>query len=156
MRSMMSMVMLAGVSMPAFAQTCPSAPGWAKPERHLAARSADMRFALKAGHSVELGLRPRGDVRLAGTAGRPAGPKSYAGLAALDVAKAGKLEIVLSNRSYVDLIRDGKALKSASHRETPGCAGMRKTVSFDVTPGRYVVQLTDAPERTVRFAALMK
>lgn len=156
MRMMTATLMLAGLAAPASAQNCPSVPTWERPERHLAARSADMRFALKPGRAVELGLRPRGEVRLAGTAGRRPQSSSYAGLAALDVAKAGKLEIVLSNRSYVDLVREGRVLRSASHRDTPGCTGMRKAVTFDVTPGRYIVQLTDAPERSVKFATLMR
>jgi len=34
--------------------------------------------------------------------------------------------------------------------------GIRKLVTFDVVPSRYSVQLTDAPERTVKLATILR
>ena len=156
MRTLILAALIAGSAAPAIAQDCPRVPGWNKPQRHIAARSADMRFALKTGSAVQLGLRPRRDVRLATPAPRQADARSFAGLAALDVPRAGKLELVLSNRSYVDLVRDGRALRSTAHSDPRNCAGVRKVVVFDVKPGRYIVQLSNAPERAVRMAAVLR
>lgn len=102
------------VATPGFAQTCPSPAGWAKPARHLAARTAEMKFALTTGTSTQLELRAGKDVKLAAKADRKPKPRTSAGLAALEVAKAGKLDIILSNATYVDLVRDGRVLKSSS------------------------------------------
>lgn len=141
---------------PALAQTCPSPPGWAKPVRHLAARTPEMRFALATGMTARLELRAARDVKLAAPTTRKVKPRSSAGLAAVDVAKPGKLEVILSNATYVDLVRDGKILQSTGHTDLRSCPGIRKSVTFDVVPGRYTVQLIDAPERSVLIATTLR
>lgn len=144
------------VATPAFAQTCPSPSGWAKPTRHLAARVPEMKFALATGTSTEIGLLPAKDLKLAVAGQRPPRPGSTAGLAALDVGKPGKLDVLLSNAAYVDLVRDGRTLKSSAHTDFKTCPGLRKSVSFDVVPGRYIVQLTNAAGKSVKMATLLR
>lgn len=144
------------VATPAFAQTCPSPAGWAKPTRHLAARAPEMKFALATGTSTQLELRAGKDVKLAAKTDRKLKPRTSAGLAALDVTKAGKLDIILSNATYVDLVRDGRILKSTGHIDLKTCPGLRKSVAFDVVPGRYIVQLTGAPEKSVKMATVVR
>jgi hypothetical protein len=144
------------VASPLAAQTCPSPAGWLKPTRHLAARAPDMKFALATGTSNEIGLLPAKAVKLAVKGDRPPKPGSTAGLAALDVAKAGKLDIILSNATYVDLVRDGKTVKSIGHTDLKTCPGLRKSVTFGVVPGRYLVQLTGAPEKSVKMATVLR
>jgi len=144
------------VATPTFAQTCPSPAGWAKPARHLAARTPNMKFALATGTSNEIGLLPANNVKLVVKGERPARSGSTAGLAALDVAKAGKLDVILSNAAYVDLVRDGRILKSTGHTDLKTCPGLRKSVNFDVVPGRYIVQLTNAPEKSVKMATVLR
>ena len=140
---------------PAAAQTCPSPAGWAKPDRHLAARSPTMRFALKPGGTAQISLLAAKDVTLAADARKPR-PNTSAGLAAIDVGKPGKLDVILSNATYVDLVRDGKALRSSGHSDFKKCPGFRKSVSFDVVPGRYIVQMTGAPTRSVKMATVLR
>lgn len=144
------------VASPAVAQTCPSPAGWNKPVRHLAARAPAMKFALATGSSTLLELRGVKDVKLAAKGERKPKSNTSAGLAALDVAKIGKLDVILSNATYVDLVRDGRVLQSTGHADLKTCTGFRKSVSFDVVPGRYIVQLTDAPARTVKMATVLK
>ncbi|MES2291643.1 MAG: hypothetical protein V4530_18095 [Pseudomonadota bacterium] len=139
---------------PAMAQTCPAPAGWDKPAKHLAARVPDMKFALATGTTTQIELRAASDVNFA-VAEREPKPRTSAGLAALDVPKAGKLDVILSNATFVNLVRDGATLKSTGHNDLKTCAGFRKSVSFDVTPGRYIVQLTNAPERTVKMATVL-
>lgn len=141
---------------PVMAQTCPAPAGWDAPTKHLAARAPEMKFALATGTSNQLELRGAKDVKFAVASDRKPKANTSAGLAGLDVTKAGKLDVILSNGTYVDLVRDGKILKSVSHASLASCPGFRKQVTFDVTPGRYVVQLTDAPERTVRMATILR
>ncbi|MBA3896113.1 MAG: hypothetical protein H0X36_03030 [Sphingomonadaceae bacterium] len=110
-----------------------------------------MRFALKPGEAVRLTLALAKAVKLALKPAREPKAGSFEGLAAIDVSRAGKLSVALSSATYVDLIRDGKALKSAGHERLADCTGIHKTVTFDVTPGRYIIQLIGAPERTVEM-----
>lgn len=149
---------LLAVSMasPAIAQTCPSPAGWANPVRHLAARTPELKFALATGTSNQIGLLQANAVKLAVKGERPSKAGTTAGLAAIDVAKAGKLDVILSNATYVDLVRDGRILKSTGHSDLKTCPGLRKSVSFDVVPGRYIVQLTNAPEKSVRMATVLR
>lgn len=154
MRTVAVLALLIGT--PVFAQTCPSPAGWAKPARHVAARAPEMKFALATGTSTQLELRAGKDVKLAAITDRKPKPRTSAGLAALNVAKAGKLDVILSNATYVDLVRDGRTLKSASFTMPKDCPGIRKSVTYDVVPGRYIIQLTDAPARTVKMATVLR
>jgi hypothetical protein len=136
-----------------WAQSCPKPQDWAKPERHLAARVPQMKFALKPGGVVLIGLLPQEQVKFA--AGK-ATRKGYAGLAAIDVPRAGMLQVSLSNTTFVDLVRGGKALDLAGEPKMQGCAGVRKTLAFKVTPGRYLVQLSGSPDKAVRIATSLR
>ena len=149
-------LLAAFVATPALAeQACPAKTIWDKPVRHLAARAPEMRFALKTGIATDLTLLPANKVKLAISSDRVK-PGTSSGLAAIDVERAGKLDVALSTATYVDLIRDGKALKSVSFGNPRNCDGVHKSVTFDVKPGRYVVQLTNAPEAKVRLATVLR
>jgi hypothetical protein len=153
MRFAIALALTAGLAGPVWAETCPSPQGWAKPERRLAARTPDMKFGLKPGGTVQIGLLPQNAVKFA--AGRVT-RKGYAGMAALDVAKAGTLQLVLDNKTYVDLVRDGKALPLAGEPHAHGCPGIQKALDFKVTPGRYLVQLSGSPAQSVKIASSLR
>lgn len=142
------------IAAPALA-ACDAPVGWSAPAAHVAAKTPAMRFALKPGDAVKLALAPARSVKLAVKSGHTAAPGSYAGLAAIDVDRAGRLTVALSSATYVDLVRDGRALVAVAHQRTADCATMHKTVTFAVTPGRYLVELTDAPQRAVVMATTL-
>lgn len=154
MRTLSVLALLVGT--PALAQTCPSPAGWAKPTRHLAARAPELKFALATGTLNQIGLLPAKSVKLAVGGPRAPRPGSTAGLAALDVTKPGKLDVLLSNATYIDLVRDGRILRSTGHNDFKTCPGLRKSVNFDVVPGRYIVQLTNAREKSVKMATVLR
>lgn len=153
MRLILVALLAAGAAGPGWAQDCPNPQGWAKAERHLAARTPDMRFALKPGGALRIGLSPPARVKFA--AGRPS-RRGYAGMAAIDVAKPGTLSLATGNSVYVDLVRNGKALPLAREPKTNGCPGIRKMLDFKVLPGRYLVQLSGSPARSVRIATSLR
>jgi len=148
---------LALVLVPATAFAAPACDvpnGWTKPVAHRAATSADMRFALKPGETVALTLVPDAKVKLAASsAHKPKPGPRFAGLAAIDLARARAVTIVLSDKAYVDLVREGKVLTSTAHSDA-SCGGIAKSVSFTVTPGRYIVQFTDAPAAALKMAVI--
>jgi hypothetical protein len=150
MRCAIALMLAAGLASSAWAETCPSPQGWAKPERHLAARTPDMKFALKPGGAVQIGLLPPTQVKFA--SGKTA-RKGYAGLAAIDVPRAGTLQLALDNKTYVDLVRDGKVLPLAAEPHGHGCPGIQKALDFKVAPGRYLVQLSGSPGKSVKIAS---
>lgn len=150
MRTLIAVAMLAGFAGPAFAEACPA--GWSKPERHLASRTPLMKFALKPGAAVEIGLLPPDQVTLANGQAR----KGYGGLAAIDVTRAGTLRVILTNKTYVDLVRGGKTVPLAAKSHTQDCPGASKTLEFAVQPGRYLMELSGSPDRSVRMATVLR
>jgi hypothetical protein len=155
---MMKLIYLAlalTIAAPAAAQVCNTPNGWNTPTAHGAARKMPLAFALTVGPATRLALLPASEVTPAISSDRKTKPDTMSGLAALDVPRAGKLDIALSTAAYVDLIRDGKALPSVGHRHADACTGIRKIVTFDVQPGRYIVELTDAPDKSVVMQATL-
>ncbi len=152
---MLSISALLLCATPALAQPCAAPAGWAKPARHVAARNANLRFGLKPNSSAQLQLHAEPSVAVPIKQDRAKQTREFAGLAALDVVKAGKLDVSLSDRAYVDLVRDGRAVASSMHGHGK-CAGIAKTVTFDVKPGRYIVQIADAKVRSVRVGFVQK
>jgi hypothetical protein len=148
------MMFLLGLAAAA-ATTCTLPAGWMTPLPVHAALTRQMYFALKTGKAYTIALAPASTVRLEGPTRHIPKPRTWAGIAAVDVTIRGKLTIALSSATYVDLIRDGITLTSIDHARTEACPTMHKTVTFDVVPGRYVVQLTDAPDRSVVFEATL-
>ena len=138
---------------PAQAASCPDAGAWTNAERHRAARLPDLRFALKPGTVTGISLLPKDEVRFAvGDVTRT----GYAGVAAVDVATAGTLQVLVSNRTFVDLVRDGKALELAGEPGHSDCPGAHKSLTFAVTPGRYLLQLSGSAERDIAIAILTR
>jgi hypothetical protein len=152
----MKMVLVAlalTISAPVAAETCAVPKGWDKPTPHLAARKAPFKFALAVGPATRLTLLPAAEVTPVVGSDHKAKAGTSAGLAALDIARVGKLDIALSTAAYVDLVSDGKIAASSGHRNGNACTGIRKIVTFDVKPGRYVVQLSDAPGTSIVMQA---
>jgi hypothetical protein len=155
MRTSVIVALLVALSGQAAAQTCPAPEGWAKPARHVAAENPRMRFALEPNSSAQLELHVQRSVVLATKQGKPGWMNRFAGLAAIDVKKAGKLDVALSSRAYVDLVRDGRTLQSVDHRRA-NCSGVSKVVTFDVEPGRYIVQIADSQARSIRLGTIQR
>lgn len=137
------------------ARDCPRPDGWQKPERHVAAKGPRFQFGLKFNTSHQLQLHVQRSVNLATREGKKGWMNRYAGLAALDVPKAGKLQVAMSSRAYADLVENGRTLRSTAHGRA-NCGGVFKTVTFDVKPGRHVLQITDSQAGSIRVGTILK
>ncbi len=58
----------------------------------------------------------------------------------------------MSQGAWIDLVQKGERLKSADHAHGPDCSGIAKIVAFDLQPGRYWVQLSEAKDATIYAA----
>jgi hypothetical protein len=56
--------------------------------------------------------------------------------------KAGDYRITLSEAAWIDVVQDGKYVKSGPFSGVEGCAGIRKTVTFTLSDQPFVVQLS--------------
>lgn len=80
----------------------------------------------------------------------------YGGMVPIAIKKDGRLIVALDDGAWIDLVRDGVKVKSVVHGHGPDCSGIRKMVEFDVTQGRYLLQIVNAPNASIRAMAAMR
>lgn len=80
----------------------------------------------------------------------------FGGMIPIEVKTAGRLIVALDAGAWIDLVRDGAAVKSVAHGHGPACSGIRKMVEFDVTQGRYQLQIVNAPAASIHAMALVR
>jgi hypothetical protein len=71
-----------------------------------------------------------------------------------NVPKAGLYQVTSSAEAWIDVIQDGKAIKSTAFSGKRGCADVRKSVRFELKPGVLTIQLSGATEKMVKLAVL--
>lgn len=80
----------------------------------------------------------------------------YGGMVPIEVKAPGRLVVALGAGAWIDLVRDGKLVKSAAHSHGPACSGIRKMVEYDVAPGRYLLQISSAPAASIDAMAILR
>ena len=81
---------------------------------------------------------------------------TFGGLVMLTIEKAGEYSVALDQAAWVDVVRDGKTIKSSRHGHGPDCTTIRKMVDFKLDPGHYTVQISNAPKDTVLIEVIAK
>lgn len=105
--------------------------------------------ALAIGSAANLELKPATGVTFKPALARPAKDGTFGGYFPLTVSKAGRYRVALSRGAWIDLVQKGVRLKSADHSHGPACSGIAKIVAFDLKPGRYWLQLSEAKEPAI-------
>ncbi|WEK43594.1 MAG: homogentisate 1,2-dioxygenase [Candidatus Sphingomonas colombiensis] len=113
---------------------------------------------LPIGSSALVALLPTSQVSYAVPPAKAGAPASNGGLLGFFVARPGRYRVALGNAAWVDVVRDGKSLTSVAHNHGPACSGIRKMVDFDLSPGRYLLQIagSDALASGVMVSAVEK
>lgn len=117
--------------------------------------STAMAGNLEPGVRSEMALVPAGSLKLAATPGKEAVTGMYVGVAWFDVVRAGKVRIALDQGAWIDLVKDGAVVSSIGHGHGPKCSGIRKIVDFKLAPGRYGIQIVNAPKDGIGVMALL-
>jgi hypothetical protein len=104
---------------------------------------------LNIGSAATLTLKPATGVDFKPALARPARDGTFGGFFPVDVAKAGRYRIALSQGAWMDVVQKGERLKSADHMHGPACSGIAKIVAFDLQPGRYWLQLSEAKDPAI-------
>jgi len=136
-------VCTATVAPPAGLEAWTSAPGM----------TADV---IAPGKNIMLTLQPADGVTFPMPLERKPIPGTFGGVYHVTVAAAGTYRVVLQNGAWIDLVRDGKSLTSVGHMEGAPCSGIRKIVDFDLQPGTYIVQLSNAKTAQMRILIATK
>ena len=108
------------------------------------------------GHGAAVTLSPQADVAYSVKPARApkANPAYGAELSGGDAGSGGSIQVTMSTEGWIDVIQDGKVLRSAGFSGKATCAGIRKSVRFKLAPGPFAIAISDAPEPTVKLAVV--
>lgn len=106
---------------------------------------------LNLGRGATATLLPMAQVSYAVRPEKPGVPSSNGGLFAFTTPTAGRYRIALGTAVWIDVVKDGAIVASVDHGHGPDCSGVRKTVDFDLKPGRHILEVTSATSRTLQL-----
>lgn len=67
---------------------------------------------------------------------------------------AGLYQVTLNAKAWIDVVQDGKAVKSGEHSSDRDCPIMRKSVRFDLAAAPVTLQFSGADATSVTFTIL--
>lgn len=164
MRSLVVLVLTVAVIAPAFAAEPSGCDKFKWPiARERAALTAPERTPLVSGASVTtplpitaiLTLKPMADAGLPSPPERAAAEGTFAGYLNVKTAlPAGAYSISISAGAWIDVVQEGRYLKPKAFSGATDCAGIRKTMKFDLAASPFVVQVSGMKENTIALAIL--
>ena len=164
MRSLVVLALMVAVTAPAFAAEPSGCDKFKWPiERERAALTAPTRTALVSGATLTnplpvaaiLTLRPVADAGLPSPPERAAAEGTFAGYLDVKTARpAGTYSISISAGAWIDVVQEGRYLKPKAFSGATDCAGIRKTMKFDLAASPFVVQVSGMKENTITLAIL--
>jgi hypothetical protein len=83
----------------------------------------------------------------------PKSPTSFAGF--IQVAappQSGSYKVSLSSEGWIDVVQDGRTVKSTGFTGATGCEGIRKSVKFDLAAQPFTVELSGIATDTIRIS----
>ena len=105
--------------------------------------------ALAVGSTTTLHLQPARSVTFKPALSRPAKNGTYGAYVPLTLTRPGRYRVAVSQGAWIDMVSRGERLKSVAHNHGPACSGIAKIVAYDLKPGRYWLQLSDAKKPTI-------
>jgi hypothetical protein len=86
---------------------------------------------------------------------KPKNENSFGGvLTFASPAKPGVYQVTLSSEAWIDVIQNGKSVKSTAHSGKRDCPSVRKSVRFELQAAPVTVQLSDVSSDTINIAIL--
>jgi hypothetical protein len=130
-------------------------------DKERAALTSQDRLKAASGNELQIPATATLDLKTTAEAKLPAAPErkpkdgTFAGFLRFKAPpKAGAYTVSLSSDAWIDVIQDGEQLKPMELSSATGCAGLRKTVKFDLSGGPFAVQISGATENNVSVAVL--
>ena len=103
----------------------------------------------KAALAVTLRPGPDGDLAMPPER-KPKAETGYGGVIRLPApGKAGVYQVALSDEAWVDVVQDGRYLRSVAHSGRTDCPGLRKVVRFELSAAPVVLQLSGVRAGTI-------
>lgn len=130
-------------------------------DKERAALTAQDRPKIATGAELAIPAAATVDLKTPAEAKLPTSPErkpkdgTFAGFARfLKAPKAGTYTVSLSGYAWVDVVQDGEILKPMEFSGATDCAGIRKTMKYDLAAGPFVIQLTGVTENSISLAVL--
>ncbi len=128
--------------------------GWAAWKTPTALNASDA--AAKApdiaiGSAYTLTLAPTANITYTVQPYKAPATGTFGGLLSLKVTSGGVYTIGLDKKAWIDVVKDGHSLKPVAHAEGIACTAIKKTVDFQLTPGIYAIQVSNAADAAIAF-----
>ncbi len=104
------------------------------------------------GAAVTVALVPYAEARLPALPSRTLmAADSYAGFIKAAAPKSGTYRVTLSAPAWIDVIQNGHTLQSTAFSGASGCAGIAKSVKFELAAAPFIVELSSTTAHTLTF-----
>lgn len=113
-------------------------------------RVAERAVAIAPGRPARIELRPAVTVGYVVPPEREPAAGARGATLAVDVPAAGRYQVALSGRAWVDMVVGQRRLNSVRHGHGPRCSTIRKLVAFDLPAGRHLLQLSGSEESAIQ------
>jgi hypothetical protein len=128
-------------------------------DQALPARLAGWRSAAPlAGPAIAVGTPVRvklaADPHFAITSSRGAAAGTFGASFAFTIDRAGSYDVLLSENAWVDVVAGGSALRSSAHGPGPACTSLRRTITYNLAPGAYSLQVSGSRQAEATIAIL--
>jgi hypothetical protein len=103
-------------------------------------------------------LRPWRSPAAAGTTVAPGQAITFAPSAplVLVITEAGTYGVAIDQAAWIDVARDGASLHPNGNAHGPPCSSIRRTVDFQLQPGRYTITLSRTQTPTIRLLVVRR
>ncbi|MDG4902340.1 hypothetical protein P9217_17660 [Mesorhizobium sp. WSM4989] len=118
------------------------------------ASAAQSGAALTVGQAADFSLAAVDTIGFEVPPGRAPAAGTFGAMASVTVPAEGELQFSLSDEVWIDVVQDGRAVKSAGFSRAKTCPGIRKSVRFKLSAGPATVQLSGAKKADLKVAVL--
>ncbi|RAZ90726.1 hypothetical protein DPM33_10445 [Mesorhizobium hawassense] len=119
-----------------------------------AAPAAQSGADLTVGQAADFSLAAVDTISFEVPPGRAPAAGTFGATASVTVPPEGELQFSLSDEAWIDVVQDGKTVKSAAFSGVKTCPGIRKSVRFKLTAGPATVQFSGAKKADLKVAVL--
>lgn len=103
--------------------------------------------------ALALSLVPLVDAKLPLPPSRTrSGDGPNAGAVTFESVKAGTYQVTIASDGWIDAVQNGAALKATEFTGSRSCAAARKSVRYEVTAGKLIIEISGATGPSIKLA----
>ncbi|MDG4894131.1 MAG: hypothetical protein EOR72_16895 [Mesorhizobium sp.] len=118
------------------------------------APAAQSGVELTIGQAVDFSLEAADMVSFEVPPQRAPAAGTFGATASVTVPQDAELQVTVSDEAWIDVVQDGRSVKSAGVSGVKTCPGIRKSVRFKLTAGPATLQFSGAKKPDLKVAVL--